>query len=153
MRISSIFLLVCLAASCNNAANKDNGSSATSLVNNPYTANGIDTAAMNAKPTMDFVDTMHNFGKLREGETVEYDFDFKNNGKTPLIITQAVGSCGCTVADYDHDPIGPGKSGTMKVKFNSTGKSGHEEKSVTITTNSNKGAHNLYIMAEVEKHD
>jgi len=156
LRTGCIFVLFILIASCGNNTqkqDKDGNLLSSGLVNNPYTANGIDTTIMNAKPTMDFVDTTHNFGKLREGETAEYDFDFKNNGKSPLVISQAQGSCGCTVAEYNQEPIAPGKVGTMKVKFNSTGKSGLEEKTVTITTNSKKGIHILHITAEVETHN
>jgi len=149
-----LFALLILAfASCSNDndANKDKKSNLlpTSLVNNPHTAMGLDTAAMNAKPTMDFVDTFHAFGSMHEGEKVVYNFEFKNNGKNPLVISNALGSCGCTVADYQRDPIAPGAGGVMKVIFNSAGKSGHQEKSVQITTNSNKGTHMLYITAEV----
>lgn len=137
-------------ASCNNTSEKqDKSKMPTDLVSNPYTANGVDTAVMNAKPTMDFKDTLHNFGTLHEGETVEYDFDFVNNGKSPLVISDAQGSCGCTVADYQHEPVAPGRSGTMKVKFNTEGKSGHQEKSVIISTNSKKGTQMLFITAEV----
>lgn len=145
-----VLLLVGIAA-CNNAPKEepDKNLLPTNLVSNPYTANGVDTAVMNAKPTMDFKDTLHNFGSIQEGEIVEHDFDFTNNGKSPLIISQATGSCGCTVADYQHEPIAPGKSGTLKVKFNSAGKHGHEEKSVAVSTNSKKGRHYLFITAEV----
>lgn len=141
--------------SCNSSSNTDADKSKktdllpTSLVNNPNTAKGIDTAIMNSKPTMDFVDTFHAFGSMHEGETVTYSFAFKNNGKNPLVISNAVGSCGCTVADYDRDPIPPGTNGVMKVLFNSTGKTGHQEKSVEITTNAKRGTHVLYITAEV----
>lgn len=147
-------LLIALAACNSNTqddTNKDKKSDLlpTSLVNNPHTAMGLDTAAMNAKPTMDFADTFHAFGTMHEGETAVYNFSFKNNGKNPLVISSAIGSCGCTVADYQRDPIPPGTGGVMKVMFNSAGKSGHQEKSVQITTNSNKGTHTLYITAEV----
>lgn len=133
-------IMIIAFAACNNAPKEEPNKDLlpTNLVSNPYTANGVDTAVMNAKPTMDFKDTLHNFGTLHEGETVEYEFDFTNNGKNPLVISQASGSCGCTVADYQHEPIAPGKSGVLRVKFNSAGKQGHQEKSVTVTTNSNR---------------
>jgi hypothetical protein len=98
---------------------------------------------------MDFKDTLHDFGNVKEGDIVEYDFAFVNNGRTPLIISNAEGSCGCTVPEYQHDPIAPGKGGEIKVRFNSKGKSGHQEKTVFITTNSKRGTHLLFIKAEV----
>jgi hypothetical protein len=123
------------------------------LVNNPRSAQGMDTAAFNALPTMDFKDTMHNFGSMHEGEMSTYDFEFTNNGKQPLIISNAIGSCGCTVPSYPHEPVQPGKSSVMKVQFNSAGKMGHQEKSVTISTNSKRGTHMLYIKADVQNDD
>lgn len=120
------------------------------LVTNPRSGSGNDTAGMNALPTMDFKDTSYDFGIMKEGETVTHDFDFTNNGKTPLIISSAKGSCGCTVPDYPHEPIQPGKTGTINVSFNSTDKRGHQEKSVTLVTNSNHGMQMLYIKAEVQ---
>jgi len=145
-----IISLISLAA-CNNApkpATTSNGLPAN-LVNNPATANGVDNKALAEKPTMDFKDTVYNFGVVKEGETVEHDFTFTNNGKSPLIITGAAGSCGCTVPDYPHDPIDPGKTMDIKVTFNSTGKFGHQEKSVTIRTNTLNSIHMLYIKADM----
>jgi hypothetical protein len=119
------------------------------LVTNPRSADGTDTGAMSLMPTMDFKDTFHSFGALREGEIVSYDFEFTNKGRSPLVITNAKGSCGCTVADYPNEPVAPGKGGVISVKFNSEGKTGHQEKSVTVSTNSNRGMHMLNIKAEV----
>jgi hypothetical protein len=150
-RISFIVLFsgVLLAACGNESGKKDDKSLSGSLVSNPRSADGIDAGVLDKMPTMDFADTTHDFGSLHEGEASEYDFKFTNNGKSPLIIAKASGSCGCTVPEYPHEPIAPGQSGIMKVKFNSAGKIGHQNKSVTIMTNSNKGTHMLYINAEV----
>jgi len=146
--------LLCFFAllACNNTTNKGNDKGLpVSLVNNPRTANGVDTVAAAQKPTMDFVDTLHDFGTIHEEEVVSYDFSFTNNGKSALVITGASGSCGCTVPAYPHDPVPPGKTQTMKVTFNSSGKEGHQEKSVFIHDNTLRGEHMLYIKAEVLK--
>lgn len=143
--ISLVALSACGSADSNKVANAVN----TNLVNNPHTANGIDEAAAGMKANMEFKDTVHAFGTMHEAEVVEYDFAFTNTGKGPLIISSAAGSCGCTVPDYPHDPIAPGKTGVMKVTFNSAGKSGHQEKSVSIHTNTLRGIHMLYIKADV----
>jgi hypothetical protein len=149
-----IFVISLLAlGACNNPVTNSNDGKThlpTSIVNNPATAGGVDTVAAARKPTMDFTDTLHNFGTMHEGEVVSYDFAFTNNGKTPLIIASANGSCGCTVPEYPHDAVLPGKSAIMKVTFNSAGKKGHQSKSVTIRTNTNKNVEMLYINAEVE---
>ena len=147
--------LICSALFLAACGNQQQGSTEdrlpTSLVNNPASATGMDTVAAAQKPVMEFKDTLHNFGTIHEGEAVSYDFAFTNTGKTPLIITSASGSCGCTVPEYPHDPVLPGQAGTMKVTFNSAGKSGHQEKSVTIVANTLRNIHMLYIQAEVEK--
>lgn len=121
----------------------------TDLVNNPRSAAGTDTAALKSLATMDFTDTLFDFGTIHEGEIVTHDFRFTNNGKKPLIISNAAGSCGCTVADFPKEPLAPGSSEVIKVRFSSAGKHGHQEKSVSVTTNSNRGIHALYIKGEV----
>jgi len=154
----SLFVVVVLLAGCaGNAEQKkedaENGLLSTELVSNPYSAKGLDTVSYNDLPTMDFRDTVHDFGALSEGEKAVYSFDFTNNGKTPLIISNASGSCGCTVADFPRDPVAPGASGIIKVVFDSQGKTGHQEKSIAITTNSKRGIHMLYIKGDVKGGD
>jgi hypothetical protein len=149
-------LLVLILAACsetNNNTNNDANKTQLpgSMVNNPHTAQGIDTVAAAMKPTMDFKDTVHDFSTVHENERVTCEFSFTNNGKTPLIISSATGSCGCTVPEYPHDPIPPGQGGTMKVTFNSAGKSGHQEKSVEIHTNTVRSVHMLFVKADIKK--
>lgn len=128
---------------------EDKGLLSTDIVNNPMSAEGVDSVAYEDLPTMDFEDTLHNFGNITDGQKATHYFKFTNNGKTPLIVSHAKGSCGCTVAEYPRDPIAPGESGVMKVVFDSKDKSGHQEKSVAITTNSKRGLHTLYIKADI----
>lgn len=123
----------------------------TDLVNNPRSADGTDPAKLHSLATMDFRDTVFDFGTIRQGEVVNHDFEFTNNGKNPLVVSNAAGSCGCTVADFPKEPLPPGKSASIKVQFSSAGKEGHQEKSVTLTTNSVRGNHHLYIKGEVKK--
>ena len=141
--------LLALAACQNTTTTEDKGQLPTSMVSNPHTASGIDTVSAANKPTLDFKDTLHEFGTIHQDEVITHDFAFTNNGKTPLLISSASASCGCTVADYPHDQLEPGKSAIMKVSFNSAGKSGHQEKSITIHTNTVRGIHMLYIKGEV----
>lgn len=149
-RLLFIALSGIAVASCNNTVEPPKGKTPTSMVNNPHTAGGLDTVSAARKPTMDFKDTVHEFGNIKQGEMVTHEFTFTNNGKTPLIITNATGSCGCTVPEYPHDPVQPGASAVIKVTFNSNNKSGHQEKSVTITNNTVRGLSMLYIKGEVE---
>ena len=84
---------------------------------------------------MEFEATEWSFGEITQGESVEYAFEFTNTGSEPLIITNAKGSCGCTVPVWPREPVAPGESGVVDVKFNSKGKKGKQNKKVTLTTN------------------
>jgi hypothetical protein len=77
----------------------------------------------------------HDFGNLTDQKDAEYVFQFKNVGKTPLIITNASASCGCTVPEFPKEPILPGKKGQLKVTFHTAGKSGPFDKAVYIQSN------------------
>lgn len=100
-------------------------------------------------PTMDFDKKTHDFGTIDEGDVVEHSFTFTNNGKAPLVITSARGSCGCTVPSPPKDPIAPGESNELLVKFNSRGKPNTQNKTVTIKANTEKGTERLQIKAFV----
>lgn len=101
-------------------------------------------------PVLSFETTSYDFGKIKEGEKVSYDFKFANNGKSPLIISNASASCGCTVPEKPDAPIGPGESGVIKVVFNSSGKQGMQNKTVTITSNAQPSTSELVLIGEVE---
>ena len=89
-------------------------------------------------PVMTFTVMEYNFGNIKQGDVVHHDFYFKNTGKEPLIINNAQGSCGCTVPAWPHEPIKPNGSDTIKVTFNSAGKMGPQDKTVTITYDTDK---------------
>jgi Protein of unknown function (DUF1573) len=76
----------------------------------------------------------HSFGKIEQNKPVTAVFEFTNTGDTPLIITQAQGSCGCTVPSYTKEPIAPGQTGTVKAVYNAAN-SGVFNKTVTVTAN------------------
>ncbi|MFA9290536.1 MAG: DUF1573 domain-containing protein [Solirubrobacteraceae bacterium] len=86
-------------------------------------------------PVMKFDDVNFSFGEIKQGEIVTHDFSFINNGKIPLIISNATASCGCTVPEYPKKPILPGEIGMIKVKFNSAGFEGEKNKQITLDTN------------------
>lgn len=100
-------------------------------------------------PQMVFEETEHQFGKINQGEKVSHTFVFKNTGDAPLIINSASGSCGCTVPEWPHEPIMPGAKGEVHVIFNSTGKRGPQNKSVTLNTNVSETPIRIYIKGEV----
>jgi hypothetical protein len=96
----------------------------------------VDTSLASA---LTFEEKVHNFGDITEGEKVEYSFKFTNTGNSPVVIEDAISSCGCTVPEWPKSPIKPGESGFMKVIFDSHGKSGYTEKEISIKTNGNQG--------------
>ena len=101
-------------------------------------------------PVMKFDKEEHNFGTIKQGDKVEYAFEFVNTGKEPLIISEAHGSCGCTVPEWPKQPLKKGEKGTIKVTFNSAGKQGIQDKTVTITSNAADSPKVLHIKGTVE---
>ncbi len=103
------------------------------------------------KTNMTFEESTYNFGTVTEGEKVERIYKFKNTGNDPLVISNAQGSCGCTVPQWPKEPIAPGKSGEIKVVFDSKGKAGKQNKTVTITANTEPATTTINITGEVLK--
>lgn len=95
--------------------------------------------------------TEYSYGTIKQGESVTYNFKFTNTGKEPLVITSAHGSCGCTVPDWPKEPIKKGEKGEIKVTFNSAGKMGPQDKTVTINSNAKTNPAILHIKGNVEK--
>lgn len=91
--------------------------------------------AKNDSTTVTLIDSVYNFGTVREGEKVQYHFRFVNSGTKPLVITQASASCGCTVPERPEKPILPGDTGYIKVAFDSKGRLGMNEKTITVQGN------------------
>ena len=96
-----------------------------------------------------FEKEVHDYGTIEYDSNGDCFFHFTNTGSAPLTISNAVGSCGCTVPEYPRDPIAPGQTGELLVKFNGTGKN-QVTKQVTITANTAAGKEILRIKAFVE---
>jgi len=92
---------------------------------------------------------VHDYGNLKQGDNGECEFKFTNSGKEPLVITNCAGSCGCTVPQCPKEPILPGKSGVIKVKYD-TNRIGGIYKTVTVTSNSKSGNIVLTIKGNIE---
>ncbi len=94
-----------------------------------------------------------NFGKFSEKDPVQKcTFTFTNVGDAPLIINQAVASCGCTVPKYTKKPIAPGQKGTLDVTYNGKGRfPGHFKKTITVRTNGKPEMTRLYIEGTMEE--
>ncbi len=100
-------------------------------------------------PTFAFPEEEHDFGTIKEGESVEHTFSFTNSGEAPLIIESARASCGCTVPKWPKEPIAVGETGEIMVRFNSTGKPNVQNKTITITANTYPKISRLRIKAFV----
>ncbi len=128
----------------NNVANTTNNN-ANANANKP---------AEPAKPvgpltSLEFSESEFDFGNITAGEQVTHIFKFKNTGKEALVISNAKGSCGCTVPKWPKEPIAPGKTGEIEVKFDSKNKKGKQTKNVTITANTDPANTILKISADV----
>jgi len=138
------FALLCLAIS-----------SGALFAQSPATPSGHATVAP-AAPTVDpnagkfkFKEEIHTFHDVPEGPLAEYDFEFTNIGKSPINITDAHGSCGCTVPTWPHDPVLPGATAKIHVTYNTNGRAGMIDKSVTINSNAQQKPMMLYIKGNV----
>ena len=100
-----------------------------------------------------FDKTVHDFGTFSEkNPVVTCTFTFANKGEKPLVINQAMASCGCTVPEYTKNPIQPGEKGEIKVTYNGAGKfPGHFKKSITVVTNGVVEKTRLYIEGNMEE--
>ena len=112
---------------------------------------GMSVALAQKPAEIKFDKLTHDFGTFSEKEpVVSCTFSFTNVGESPLIINQAVASCGCTVPEYTKTPIQPGEKGEIKVTYNGTGKfPGHFKKSITVRTNGAVEMTRLYIEGEM----
>lgn len=121
-----------LLVSCNN---NNSDKLPANIINIDATANESAGENNANKPEIKFDETTHNFGVIKEGEKASYSFKFKNTGKSDLLIVSANASCGCTVPEYPKGIIKPGEEGFVKVVFDSKGKVGVFEKTITLTCN------------------
>jgi len=138
MRNRAFLFLTAIAFlfACESSEQSQNGEEqlSTDLINNPETA--AEGEKGEAKlPEFEFTEEVVDFGDISQGESVKKRFEFKNVGNSDLIISNASGSCGCTVPSWPRQPIRPGQKGVIDVEFNSEGKSGRQHKTVTLIAN------------------
>ncbi len=108
---------------------------------------GLTLAAQTKQAEIKFDKIVNNFGTFSEKNPVQKCvFTFTNTGSAPLVINQAVGSCGCTIPQYTKAPIRPGEKGEIKVTYKGKGLyPGHFKKTVTVRTNGDPSMVRLYI--------
>jgi hypothetical protein len=86
-------------------------------------------------PEITFSEKKYDFGDITQGEVVEHVFVFQNTGNQPLILSNVLTTCGCTVPSWPREPIAPGEESEITVKYNSRGKIGMQNKVITIVSN------------------
>ncbi|GAB1463228.1 DUF1573 domain-containing protein [Pedobacter sp.] len=144
--MKKLFLIAICSATfiaCQNKAS-ENGTVATDSTSTAVIAEAD-------APKVQVEKAIYDFGTIKQGEKVSYEFKFKNVGKTPLIITNATATCGCTVPEYPSQPIKPGEEGTIKVIFDSAGKLGLQDKVVTISSNANPKFEELHLVGDIKE--
>jgi hypothetical protein len=102
----------------------------------------------NTKASIEWEKTSYDFGKIVKNSPATVEFEFKNNSMVPLVINSVRPTCGCTVADYPKEPVQPGKSAAITVKYN-TRSIGHFTKSIIVSSNAGEGETKLIIKGEV----
>jgi len=156
----AIGLMGCESATDKIVNDNPNGASTEVKVANPVASSPLNNNApeetemgvvdgASGAPQFSFTQENHDFGTINQGDKPQTTFTFTNTGDAPLIITQAKGSCGCTVPQWPTEPIAPGATGQIDVVFDSTGKSGRQAKTVTLTANTVPNTKVLSIAADV----
>src|SRR3954468_20364636 len=103
-------------------------------------------------PEITFENELHDYGTIKQGADGSCEFKFKNTGKDPLVISNARGSCGCTVPTWPKEPVMKGQTGIIKVHYD-TKRVGAFTKTVTITSNAKTDTKVLTIKGLVEASD
>jgi Protein of unknown function (DUF1573) len=102
--------------------------------------------------TIEWIDSVKNYGTITEGQQLAVSFRFKNTGDKPLVIKNVHPSCGCTVPTSNDKPIAPGAEGTIDATFNSQNKEGRVNKELTVETNAkNAQTYVLHFQVDVTK--
>ena len=143
--MKKLFLSLIAAGLLLSACNQSKSSSQTAAADSAATT----TANAANAPVMKFEKDSHDFGKIKQGDKVNYDFKFTNTGKSPLIISEAHATCGCTIPQWPKTPVKPGESALIQVTFNSAGKTGLQDKQITVTANTVPAQTMVHLIGEV----
>lgn len=133
-------------------ANNNQGDKFPATISNQNNAaNPLAPQTSNRKATtIKFNQMNHDFGNIKQNTENKYSFTFRNTGVEPLVISNAKGSCGCTVPNYPKEPVAPGATATIDVVYSPGMQSGSQKKNVTITANTEPAQTILTISANVQ---
>jgi len=120
------------------------------LVSSPIFAQENEEATPENVGVFEFESEVIDYGTIEQNADGNRVFKFKNAGDAPIVISAAKGSCGCTVPTFSKEPVMPGETGEIKVKY-ATNRIGKFTKSVTLTSNASEATKRLTIKGEVLK--
>jgi hypothetical protein len=122
-----------------------------------FTANIIDVNHLSDKsagPRLKFDYTSHDFGTVNEGKVVDWTVNFKNVGNKDLEIKNVQTSCGCTAAVVSGKSLKPGETGSLRIEFDSTNKTGKTSKTISVDSNdSEEPLQSIIITADIIKEE
>lgn len=104
---------------------------------------------VSAQGKFEFEKVEHDFSEVTEGNIASHEFTFKNTGNAPIIIQNVKASCGCTTPYWTREPVLPGQEGKIKAAYNSKGRPGVFNKTITITSNADEPSKRLTIKGNV----
>lgn len=151
MKRTILVLTVVMFAAGSAFAQKNNLVKSASEVNMAKPVKAIKGAQLDksTKEAISFTTSKHNFGTVAEGPAISYDFEFTNTSKEPIKLESVRASCGCTTPNWSKDEIAPGATSKITATYNTKGRPGNFNK--TITVKSTAGQKVLTITGMVEK--
>jgi hypothetical protein len=150
--VGALALLTSVFTGCdqNNATSTGEASGSVAATSDATTEDNTATEATpEAAAQIIFEENEYDFGRVVAGEVVKHTFKFTNTGSVPLLIQHASASCGCTVPRWPKEPIAPGETGEIAVEFNSQGRVGSQNKTVTVLANTQPNANMVTLKGEV----
>ena len=117
----------------------------TSIINTP-SSDGDASNVAELSLAVDVID----LGMITQGEKIDFNLEFTNTGEGPLVLTDVRATCGCTVGkNWPREPIESGGSGNMTISFNSEGKDGHKESTISIVANTRPATTAIVLRADI----
>lgn len=132
MRYRLLIISLLIFVACKNSSKDSNSGENEVLTIQDDSKSGIE------KPEIAFDELKYNFGTIHAGTTISHKFKFFNRGRVPLLIKNVTATCGCTIVDYPHKPVYPNEFSYISADFNSVGKTGLQNKVITVTTNADE---------------
>lgn len=146
-KLLALFFILNLITACEVTDQRREDDIDSGIINVPVSSEGVNAEDM---PSFEFENAIFEFGTISQGEKVSHSFRFKNDGKSDLVINKVEGSCGCTVMKgWPKHPVRPGELGKIDVIFDSNGKKGIQNKTISVVANTYPSTTILTLKGEV----